>query len=116
MVACHHQLKGHEFDQAPGDGEGQGSLADCSPWGRKEVDMTEWLNNKNNNRDGLHPLLKWACLRTHPGPHCQGKNFLWQVEAGQGLWSQSPCPGSVQGSGERRGAFLLGHSSLPRQG
>ena len=31
MVACHHQLKGHEFDQAPGDDEGQGSLADCSP-------------------------------------------------------------------------------------
>ena len=36
-----------EFEQAPGDGEGQGSLACCSPWGRKELDMTEWLNNNN---------------------------------------------------------------------
>ena len=41
MVGWHHWLIGHEFDQAPGDGEGQGSLACCSPWGRKEVDTTE---------------------------------------------------------------------------
>ena len=41
----HHQLNGHEFEQAPGDGEGQGSLAWCSPWSRKESDMTEQLNN-----------------------------------------------------------------------
>ena len=37
----HHQLNGHEFEQAMGDGEGQGSLACCSPRGRKELDMTE---------------------------------------------------------------------------
>ena len=43
MVGWHHQLNGHEFEQAPGDGEGQGSLACCSPWGRKELDTTEWL-------------------------------------------------------------------------
>ena len=41
MVAWHHQLNGHEFEQAPGDGEGQGSLACCSPWGHKELDTTE---------------------------------------------------------------------------
>jgi len=46
MVGWHHRLNGHEFEQALGDGEGQGSLACCSPWGRKESDMTEWLNNK----------------------------------------------------------------------
>ena len=40
-----HCLNGHEFEQIPGDGEGQGSLACCSPWGVKESDMTEWLNN-----------------------------------------------------------------------
>ena len=45
MVRHHHQLNGHEFDQAPEDGEGQGSLACCSPWGCKELDMTELLNN-----------------------------------------------------------------------
>ena len=48
MVGWHHQLNGHEFEQAPGDGEGEGSLACCSPWGRKESDTTEQLNSKNN--------------------------------------------------------------------
>ena len=41
MVGWHHRLNGHEFEQAPGDGEGQGILACCGPWGRKESDMTE---------------------------------------------------------------------------
>ena len=45
MVGWHHQIKEHEFEQALGDGEGQGSLACCSPWGSKELDMTEQLNN-----------------------------------------------------------------------
>ena len=41
IVVWHHQLNGHEFEQAPGVGEGQGSLAGCSLWCRKESDMTE---------------------------------------------------------------------------
>ena len=45
MIGWHHQLTGHEFEQAPGDREGQGSLACCGPWGCKESDMTEQLNN-----------------------------------------------------------------------
>ena len=44
MVGWHHQLNGHEFEQAPGVGDGQGSLACCSPWGCKESDITERLN------------------------------------------------------------------------
>ena len=44
MVGWHHQLDGHEFEQAPGVDDGQGSLACCSPWGHKELDMTKWLN------------------------------------------------------------------------
>ena len=44
MVGWHHLLNGHEFEQALGDSEGQGSLVSCSPWGRKESDMTERLN------------------------------------------------------------------------
>ena len=44
MVGWHHQPNGHEFKQAPGDSDGQGSLACCSPWGLKELDMTEQLN------------------------------------------------------------------------
>ena len=44
MVGWHHRLNGHEFEQTQGDSEGQGSLVCCIPWGRKELDMTEWLN------------------------------------------------------------------------
>ena len=45
MVGWHHRLNGHEFEQAPGVGDGQGNLACCSPWGRKESDTTEQRNN-----------------------------------------------------------------------
>ena len=44
MVGWHHRLDGHEFEQAPGAGDGQGGLACCSPWGHKKSDTTEWLN------------------------------------------------------------------------
>ena len=44
MVGWHHPLNEHEFEQAPEVGDGQGSLACCSPWGCKELDMTEQLN------------------------------------------------------------------------
>ena len=44
MVGCHHRLYGHEFEQALGAGDGQGSLLCCSPWGHKETDTTERLN------------------------------------------------------------------------
>ena len=45
MVGWHHQHNGHELELTLGDGEGQGSLACCGPWGCKESDMTERLNN-----------------------------------------------------------------------
>ena len=44
MVGWHHWFDGHEFEQALGVGDGQGSLACCSPWSCKELDMTEQLN------------------------------------------------------------------------
>ena len=47
MIGWHHQLNGHEFEQALGDGEGQGSLKCYSPWGRKESNTTEQLNNSH---------------------------------------------------------------------
>ena len=46
MVGWHHWFNGHGFEQTLGDDEGQASLACCSPWGRKELDMTERLNNE----------------------------------------------------------------------
>ena len=45
MVGWHHRFNGYEFEQTPRGGEGQGSLACCSLWGHKELDMTERLNN-----------------------------------------------------------------------
>ena len=55
MVGQHHRLNEHEFEQTPGDSKRQGSLACCSPWGCKELDMTEqWNNNiimKLNNQN-----------------------------------------------------------------
>ena len=44
-VEWHHQLNGHEFEHIPGVGDGQGGLACCSPWGRKELDIAEQLNS-----------------------------------------------------------------------
>ena len=54
IVGWHHQFDGHEFEQAPGIGNGQGSLVCCSPWGHKESDTTEQLNNN----DMLYPFEK----------------------------------------------------------
>ena len=53
IVGWHHRLSGHEFEQTPGDGDGQGGLACCSPWGHKESDLTEWLNNI------IHLIILW---------------------------------------------------------
>ena len=57
MVGWHHRLDGHEFEQALGDGDGQGGLASCRPWGREESDTTERLDNSssNNRRSGPDP-------------------------------------------------------------
>ena len=49
MVRQRHRLNGHKFEQAPGDSEGQGSLACCSLWGHKQLDTTQQLNNNNQS-------------------------------------------------------------------
>ena len=54
MVGWHHRLNGHEFEQTQGDGEGQGSLACCHPWGHKESDTTDLLNHCNKCVEQLH--------------------------------------------------------------
>ena len=51
MVGWYHWLNEHEFEQALGVDEGQGSLECCSPWGHKESDTTEQLNNNNKNKN-----------------------------------------------------------------
>ena len=51
MVGWYHRLNGREFEQAPGVGDGQGSLACCRPWGLKESDMSERMNNGSARTD-----------------------------------------------------------------
>ena len=57
MVGWHHQLNGHEFEQAPGDSEGQGNLVRFSPWGRKGLDMTDQLNKKSRMYENFYFLM-----------------------------------------------------------
>ena len=59
MVGWHHGLNRHEFEQAPGDGEGQRSLACCSPWDCKKSDMSEQLNNNNKEKNIFQNKLKY---------------------------------------------------------
>ena len=64
IVGWHYWLDGHEFEQALGDDEGWGSLACCSPWGRKESDMTEWLNNNKILLSAYSVPGEWS-INTH---------------------------------------------------
>ena len=81
MVGWNHQLNGHEFEQTPGDGGRQGSLACCSPWGCKELNVTERLNNKNMPWTGVRQpwvreLGQLGNLQRALDPSAQG---LWSV-------------------------------------
>ena len=58
MVGWHHPLDGHESEQAPGVGDGQGGLVCCSPWGYKELDMTEQTEEKQQQ----NVILVTVCL------------------------------------------------------
>ena len=62
MVRWHHRLNGHEFEQSPGDVEGQGSLACCSSWGSKELNTSEQLNNNNMQ---LHTSILKTAIYIH---------------------------------------------------
>ena len=62
MVGRHHQLYGHGFGWTPGIGDGQGGLVCCSPWGRKESDMTERQLNWQLNAENAPCLLLDALL------------------------------------------------------
>ena len=82
MVCWHHQLIEHEFEQAPGDGEGQGSLACCSPWGCKELDMTERLNNSKivviplGDEMSVHPKMGFINVSCYCGHSKNSFNYL----------------------------------------
>ena len=68
MVGWHHRLDGHEFEQAPGVGDGQGGLACCSPWGHKELDLTElnWLSTTWEAPNNGTTAAPWANMLPSP--------------------------------------------------
>ena len=71
MIGWHHQLYGHEFEQTPGDGEGQGSLVCCSPQGHKESDLTDLLNSNSLGAHHLSTFVTRISLRDIASS-CQG--------------------------------------------
>ena len=76
MVGWHHWLNGHEFEQALGVGDGQGSLAFCHPWGCKELDTTEWLNwsRRARNVEVLNIWIMW-----YPSYAYLGSSY-WRID------------------------------------
>ena len=80
MAGWHHRLNGHEFEQTPGDSEGQRNLAYCSPWGHKEPDITSWLNNNNKLMttncflSGCYRMLPYM-VKCHVSKYICGINF-----------------------------------------
>ena len=68
MVGWHYRINGYEFEQTPGDGEGQGSLACCCPRGCKESDMTERMNN---NHQFLYLVFSLSLISTYFSCQCE---------------------------------------------
>ena len=105
-------LNRHEFEQTLGDGEGQGSLACCNPWGHKELDMTEWLKNNmylfylfysfgcgTQDLWSLHYVtgsLVAACKTVF---RCSMQTLscgTWNSSSLTGDWTPAPCIGNTE--------------------
>ena len=80
MVGWHHRLDGHEFEQTPGNGEGQGGLACCSPWGLKELDMTKQLNIYSSVVTGFLPDKSRRSVRAEDTMILTLKMWEWGLE------------------------------------
>ena len=79
MVGWYHWLGGHEFEQPPGVGDGQGSLACCRPWGRKESDTTELKKQKKGNP------LHYFCLENPTDRGAWWATVYWVARVGHDL-------------------------------
>ena len=113
MVGWHHRLDGHEFEQVPGVGDGQGSLACYSPWCHKESDMTEQLNWTELNRG----LPRWfsgeesACQCRRHGFDPWVRKIPWRR-----TWQLTPVflPGKSHGQRSLEGYSPWGGKELER--
>ena len=128
MVGWHHQLNGHEFEETLGGGERQGSLACCSPWGRKESDMTDQLNNnltretedKGAGPGARDPFQACVCVHTHTRVHmseevgdlhCPDRTFPRILDVGLCAYLQMRL-----NTGNRIHIFCQGHmAACPRR-
>ena len=75
VAGWHHQLNGYELEQTPGNSKGQGSLVCYSPWGHKESDTTEQLNNKPGAAVDIH---LHNCLPVHSAKAAKNLTFMFQ--------------------------------------
>ena len=98
MVEWHQQLNGHEFEQTLGDGEGQGSLGCCSPWGHKESDMTERLNN-NSVPVETEWIIHTKCLELRLGYACSQQMARISLDSSLRSRVVHPVPGNAVSSG-----------------
>ena len=108
MVGWHHQWGGHEFEQALGVGDGQGSLMCYSPWGHKESDATERLNRTELNLTDVIPSQIFSPRTVISISTKHGRYWVW----GHSCWRHTPCPPvawtlSSRCSALDRPAFLL---------
>ena len=86
MVGWHHQLNGHEFEQALGVGDGQGGLVCCSPWGHKESDTTEL-----NWGSVIHiPCTNWFTCCTWWEQRCHQAAYPGEQKTGGARWASLP--------------------------
>ena len=107
MVGCHHQLNGHEFKQALRDGEGQGTSVCCSPWGCKEGNTTQRLNNNKKPCMGASQVVlvvknwpvnaedPWVRKILEEGMTTHSSIFAWRIP-----WTEEP--GGLQSTGSQR--------------
>ena len=102
MAGWHHRLNGHEFEQAPGVGDGQGGLTCCSPWGCKELDRTErlnWTAAWEQDRKDAKELLSHASSPSALQPPCLAYGPVRVLESDQ---SVSCLPLLVRSEMEKR--------------
>ena len=94
MVGWHHWLNGHEFEQVPGDGEGQGGLVCCSPWGHKDSNMTEWMNNNDPMlllKQIISLYLKVKCNQESRMLFAKSGNVKFENSCMSSIWKILSC-------------------------
>ena len=97
MAEWHHRLDECEFEWTPGDGDGQGGLACCDSWGRKESDTTEWLNWTDRDKSWRIQVIK----SQNEGESLNRRKNILFSQFGKKERKKHSCTGSIGSKGER---------------